>query len=256
MRTDVDRPRDELLAGSAFARDQDGQIVALQAVNLFDHARHRRARAEEARQQWFQRVIGGGPGCARAVARGTQRETLASDRGNHPQRGEPRDAPNGCGDAMAPSRGPSAISTERLEDACRGRGRVALRRPSARGSVRHRHRSRPRRRPARRHRGADIDDGRGPRSLLRAARRRSRDRAIQATRRRRQCVARWHRRRRPGEMTYCRCRSWSEAARAASRVVRSRSAPSCWKMLTRLVQMPLGDGAGPVAATSDRARGG
>ena len=59
MRADVDGPRDELLARSAFAGDEHREIVALQPLNLFDDARHGRARREEAGQQRFEGAVDG-----------------------------------------------------------------------------------------------------------------------------------------------------------------------------------------------------
>ena len=86
VRADVDRARDELLAGAALAGDQHGQVVALQPLNLFDDARHRGAGGEEAGQQRLERAIDGqSDGRRRAIARGAQREALARDGGNHPQ---------------------------------------------------------------------------------------------------------------------------------------------------------------------------
>ena len=64
MRSDVNRPGDQLLAGAALARDEHGQVVALQPLNLLDDARHRGARRQEAGQQRLERSVDGGPTAA------------------------------------------------------------------------------------------------------------------------------------------------------------------------------------------------
>ena len=51
QRAGVNGARHEILAGAALAGDQDGQVVALQALDLVGHPLHRRAGADEARQQ-------------------------------------------------------------------------------------------------------------------------------------------------------------------------------------------------------------
>ncbi len=77
---------DQLFAGAALAGDQDGEIVALQALDLFDHARHRRARAQETREQRLERLLvhdlGGGRG---PLTCGAQLEPLRGDRADHAQ---------------------------------------------------------------------------------------------------------------------------------------------------------------------------
>ena len=57
LRADVDRARDQLLAGAALAGDQHGQVVALQPLDLLDDAAHRGAGAEEAGQQRLERAL-------------------------------------------------------------------------------------------------------------------------------------------------------------------------------------------------------
>ena len=56
-RAGVDRPRHEVLAGAALAGDQDGEVVALHPLNLIGDALHRRAGADEARQQRLERPL-------------------------------------------------------------------------------------------------------------------------------------------------------------------------------------------------------
>jgi len=51
VRTDVNRARDQLLAGAALSRDQHRQVVPLQPLDLLDDAGHGGARGEESRQQ-------------------------------------------------------------------------------------------------------------------------------------------------------------------------------------------------------------
>ena len=55
MRADVNRARDQLLAGAALAGDQHGQVVALQPLDLLDDAGHRGAGAEKPGQQRLER---------------------------------------------------------------------------------------------------------------------------------------------------------------------------------------------------------
>ena len=82
----MNRPRDQILAGAALAGDQDGEIVALQPLDLIGDPLHRGARADESRNQrleWpFDRA---GGGLERAVASGTELEPLAQDRADRPE---------------------------------------------------------------------------------------------------------------------------------------------------------------------------
>src|SRR5580765_4293249 len=84
MRSDVDGARDELLARAAFARDEHREVVPLQALDLLDHPRHRRAGAQESRQERLEGMIDRqADGLGRAVAGGAQRKTLLGDGRNH-----------------------------------------------------------------------------------------------------------------------------------------------------------------------------
>src|SRR3954447_13766531 len=91
----VDGSRDEVLAGAALARDQDGEIVALHPLDLIRDALHRGAGADESGEQRLERAFQRARRTLeRAVARETQVETLAQDRA---QRSKPLDGRRGQG---------------------------------------------------------------------------------------------------------------------------------------------------------------
>jgi hypothetical protein len=78
-------PGDQFLARAALAGDQHRQVVALHPLDLLDHARHGRARGEEAGDHRFERSIerpSGGHG-RRSIAGRAQRVSLAGDGRNH-----------------------------------------------------------------------------------------------------------------------------------------------------------------------------
>ena len=136
MRSDVNRARHELLAGSALAGDQHGEVVALHPLDLLDDAVHRGAGGQEPGQQRLERSIDrrGRPPPSMAIARGAQREPLARDRGNHSRAAA---SPDGRS-AAARRRGRSAVLRRRGRAARRGRrrrGRRRCRAPTARASV-------------------------------------------------------------------------------------------------------------------------
>ena len=56
-RAEVDRARDEVLAGAAFAGDQHGQVVPLHALNLIGEPVHRGAGADESGQERLERSL-------------------------------------------------------------------------------------------------------------------------------------------------------------------------------------------------------
>ena len=86
VRSDVNRARDELLAGAALAGDEHRQIVALQPLDLLDDARHGGARRQEPRQQRLERAVRGRTDRAGgSVARRAERESLPRDGRDHPQ---------------------------------------------------------------------------------------------------------------------------------------------------------------------------
>ena len=76
----------EVFAGTALAGNQDGEIVSLQSLNLIGESIHRRAGADESRQQRFQwplvvlidRLAG-------TFTRTAQIESLSRDGGEHAQ---------------------------------------------------------------------------------------------------------------------------------------------------------------------------
>src|SRR5690349_18569776 len=76
----------EILACAAFSSDEDGQVVPLDALNLFDDAVHGGAGTDESREQGIERALGGGLRCSRRpVAQAAQLEPLPRDRREHPQ---------------------------------------------------------------------------------------------------------------------------------------------------------------------------
>ena len=56
VRSDMNRARDQLFAGSALAGDQHGQVVALQPLDLIDDTIHRGTGADESGQERFERA--------------------------------------------------------------------------------------------------------------------------------------------------------------------------------------------------------
>ena len=258
---DVNRARDELLAGAALAGDQHRQVVALQPLDLLDDAlssrRWRRgipAAAARAMRSTARRPTADGP-----IARRAQREALARDGGRSSA-------------AAASPDGRSAAATRPGRSAgLRRRGRAARRSAAPRavgvpvrpprapcvarrvGIAAGRARSRARRRrPAatKTHRAVAVDGFEQRRGGL--ARRA--DRAAPPHPR---SAARSHRRHRPARRRTRRCRRDVSSACAACVSSRSRSAPSCSKIAERLVQVPLGDRArAGLAPPAGRARGG
>ncbi len=84
VRTDVDGARDELLARAALARDEHGEIVAPQTLNLFDETRHRGTGREKPRQERLERSIqGDGRRTHGTVPRRAERESLPRDGSDH-----------------------------------------------------------------------------------------------------------------------------------------------------------------------------
>ena len=82
----MDGACDEFLARAALTGDEHGEVVALQTLNLVDHAVHHRTRREEAWQQRFERPVDRGTGWRRrAVARRAEREALARHGRKHVQ---------------------------------------------------------------------------------------------------------------------------------------------------------------------------
>ena len=151
----MDGARDEVLAGAALARDQHRQVVALQPLNLFGDAVHRRARADEAGKQRLERpLVALFDGLRRALARAAQLEPLARHRGEHAQ------PPHGA--VVSAARGATIVHERvavvvRPSDSVSSRplavGAAALRRGARQraGDGRHRSRrwrARARRRPA------------------------------------------------------------------------------------------------------------
>ena len=98
QRADVNGARDELLAGAAFAGDQHGQLVALQSLNLLDHAHHGGAGAQESRQQRLERLFV-------ARSRPGPRAAGAPRRDRTPARRWRRSCAGGAGSGSAIGRG-------------------------------------------------------------------------------------------------------------------------------------------------------
>ena len=104
----MDGARDEVLAGAAFAGDQHGQVVALQALNLIGDAVHRRAGADEAGKQRLERPLAGlFDRLRRALAGAAQLEALSRHRGEHAEPPQSRRPPAARGATIAHARGPS-----------------------------------------------------------------------------------------------------------------------------------------------------
>ena len=96
-RADVNRARDQLLAGAALAGDQHREVVALQPLDLIDHACHRGAGAEEARQQRLERAFGGGVDRGRRpIAHAAQIEPLPRHGRHHAHAAQQRMARAGA----------------------------------------------------------------------------------------------------------------------------------------------------------------
>src|SRR5215210_6756327 len=86
MRADMNRARDQLLARSALAGNEDGEIVPLQALDLFRYTRHRGACRDKAGQERFERAIyRRASGNVRSIAHRAQLETLFRHGDDHPQ---------------------------------------------------------------------------------------------------------------------------------------------------------------------------
>ena len=116
MRADVDRPRDQLLAGAALAGDQHGEVVALQPLNLLDDALHRRAGAQEPRQQRLERAVDGEVRRGdRPIARAAELEPLPRDRRDHAQSAHDRMAERPRRRDQAEARA-IGVASERLDD--------------------------------------------------------------------------------------------------------------------------------------------
>src|SRR6185295_1514888 len=85
-RAGVNRARDEILARTALAGDQHGEVVALQPLDLIGDLLHRRARADEAREERLELPLDGPRGrFGLAFARLTQIEPLPDHRRERPK---------------------------------------------------------------------------------------------------------------------------------------------------------------------------
>ena len=262
VRADVDRARDELLAGAALAGDEHGEVVALQPLNLLDDARHRGAGGEKSGQQRLERPIDGGSGAARPSGRARRRaRTLPRHGGDHAQAPHDRvaDRPRRGDQREARAFG---VAAERLDDE-RRRGRTAC--PCSADA-------RERRAPCpRRSRRTAMTRTSPPASCTNTTARVGRRGFEQG--RGRLASEQIRQRRRIHDPPHDRivgvggrddvlagADRWS-AARAPPRVsARSRSAPSCSKTADGLVEMALGDraraGLGDEAAEREMAERG
>ena len=113
----VNRARDEILAGAAFAGDEHGEVVALHALDLLGDALHGGARADESRKQGLERSLehaAGGLGLP--VAGGAQIESLAQHGAERakplPRAARERPAARHHGESR-----PFGVAAERLESA-------------------------------------------------------------------------------------------------------------------------------------------
>ena len=76
--------RHELFARAALAGDEHREVVPLQALDLFHHAHHGGAGAQEARKQRLERLLVDDFRRRRgALARGAEVEALSGDGGDH-----------------------------------------------------------------------------------------------------------------------------------------------------------------------------
>ena len=213
-RADVDRARDQLLAGAALAGDQHREVVALQPLDLIDDAGHHGAGAEESGQQRFERPFRGRVDHGGwTIAHAAQIEALARDRRHHANAAQERMAQRTCrGDhdkAWA-----VGLAADRFEDQRAGAVGAVLESPGARRCARLRRRC-PRGRSGGRRRPAipRRPPWRRP-SPPRATWRQARARASPATRPHPPAAAPAHRRHRRASRRIRRCRA---AARRPSR---------------------------------------
>ena len=107
-RAGVNGAGDEILAGAAFAGDENREVVALHALNLLGDTLHGGAGADEAGQQRLQRTLDDAAGrLDRAVAGGAQIESLAQHCTQRPEALRARLPENGRGLETSAKRGPS-----------------------------------------------------------------------------------------------------------------------------------------------------
>ena len=69
----MNRARNEILAGAAFARNQHREVVALHALNLLGDALHGGTRADKPRQQWLEWPLEHAPAASAGRSRAAQR---------------------------------------------------------------------------------------------------------------------------------------------------------------------------------------
>ena len=235
VRSDVDRARDELLAGAALAGNQHRQSRCPAAAES--------ARRPGSSRRWRRGSLAAAARATvdRRPARRRRDRSRAAQSANpcratavdHAQPAHATGWPIGRGDATTDAVAaigvcrPSGSTTSVL--ACRSaRCRPA---PRAHGRAPLRGRSRRSRRLARRFGEFDVHDRAVRRPPLRAVRRRSHDRAVRAAPPHPRSAARCASSASAGEMTYFAGADRASAATARRRCRRCRvSAPSCWKI--------------------------
>ena len=95
-RSGVNRARDQILAGPALAGDEDGQVVALQPLDLIGDALHGGTGAHETRQQRLELPLDLPPATLdRPLARAAQIESLAEHGGERAQPAQRAAGPSG-----------------------------------------------------------------------------------------------------------------------------------------------------------------